>query len=252
MRTRFVERVIRETFALDSNAMHAQWLAVCAGQAERDAFLACGISDATISNLDERMSDSDVAPFAFAFEDAQRLSFADRAFDYVFVSDGLHHCSSPHRALLEMYRVCRRGIVVIESRDSLLMRLAERTGLTARYEIDAVTGNGFTYGGVDNSQIPNFVYRWTEREFEKTIKSFDPASRHRFHYCYGLNLPERRGIAGTLIGLAAPALSTVTTIFPRQRNSFAMVALRPSEPDAMWPWLKREGDSIVFERAYVD
>jgi ubiquinone/menaquinone biosynthesis C-methylase UbiE len=51
------------------------------------------------------------APFSWSFQDAEQLSFEDEAFDYVFVHAGLHHCASPHRALLEMYRVARRGIM---------------------------------------------------------------------------------------------------------------------------------------------
>lgn len=251
MRTRFVERVIREVQKLDRDAAGKRWLAVCAGPSERDAFLACGIQDATISNMDPRIDGADMAPFAWSAQDVHALTFDDREFDYVFVSDGLHHCASPHRAMLEMYRVCRRGIVVIESRDSTLMRLAEAAGLTARYELDAVTGNDFTYGGVNNTQMPNFVYRWTEREFQKTIRSFDPASKHRFRYFYGLNLPARNGMMGKLLGIAAPAIFVLTRVLPRQCNSFAMVALRPRGPDEIWPWLRREGGSIVFERAYM-
>ena len=37
------------------------------------------------------------------------FGFEDGAFDFVVVHQGLHHCHSPHRGLLEMYRVARRG-----------------------------------------------------------------------------------------------------------------------------------------------
>ena len=54
----------------------------------------------TISNIDERMTDKDFAPFNWKFENVQSLSFDEASFDFVFVSDGLHHCYSPHAALL--------------------------------------------------------------------------------------------------------------------------------------------------------
>jgi ubiquinone/menaquinone biosynthesis C-methylase UbiE len=44
-------------------------------------------------------------------QDAENLSYDDRAFDLVVVHAGLHPCYSPHRALLEMYRVARRCVV---------------------------------------------------------------------------------------------------------------------------------------------
>src|SRR5207244_6314078 len=145
-------------------------------------------------------------------------------------SDGLHHCDSPHRGLLEMYRVSRRGVLVFESRDSLVMKIAVRLGLTQEYEIAAVAWNGGTCGGVNNSQIPNFIYRWTEREFEKTITAHDPVAPHRFRYFYGLNLPwqpESR-LGRRLVGAIAAIANVVSAPLRKQRNSFAMVALRPS------------------------
>ncbi len=251
MRQRFVERVLGEILRYDGTATSATWLAVCGGQTERDSFLKIGLRDATISNFDARVSGSDVLPFTWSAQNALQLAFADRSFDYAFVSDGLHHCSSPHRALLEMYRVCRRAIIVIESRDSALMRLAEATGLTARYEIAAVIGNDFVFGGVDNTAVPNHVYRWTEREFEKTIQSFDPTSKHRFQYYYDLNLPKRTGSVGVFLRAVAPPLTLFTRVFPRQCNTFAMIAHRPRDPEDLWPWLRRDGEKIVFKREYV-
>ena len=108
-----------------------------------------------------------------AQQDAERLTFADKSFDVVIVHAGLHHCYSPHRALLEMYRVARKVVVAFESRDSLTMRTAVRLGLTLDYETDSLTADG--KGGVAETGIPNFVYRWTERDVIKTIASFDPA-----------------------------------------------------------------------------
>ena len=144
-------------------------LAVCASASEQRVFEAAGLLTATISNLDNRLGSPDYTPYAWSYQDAQGLSFDAASFDHVFVSDGLHHCDSPHRGLLEMFRVARKSVIVFESRDSLLMRLANRTGLVPQYEVEAVIGSGLQHGGVNNTEVPNFVYRWTEREFEKTI-----------------------------------------------------------------------------------
>lgn len=107
--------------------------------------------------------------------DAHRMPDADGSFDHVIAHSGLHHCSRPHEALHEMYRVARRTVVFVENQDSLLMRLAARVGTGRVYEFPAVIDGGYVSGGVDGSGVPNFVYRWTRRELLKTVAAFDPA-----------------------------------------------------------------------------
>jgi ubiquinone/menaquinone biosynthesis C-methylase UbiE len=84
-------------------------LVVCRGEFDRDTLLEEGYTAVTISNLDDRVRGDEFAPYAWSFQDAEALSFPDRSFDYCIVHAGLHHCASPHRALLEMYRAARRA-----------------------------------------------------------------------------------------------------------------------------------------------
>jgi ubiquinone/menaquinone biosynthesis C-methylase UbiE len=63
--------------------------------------------------------------------DAESRTFDDDSSDYVIAHAVLHHWNSPHRALIEMYRVARKGAIGIEARDSVLMRLFERFRLTS-------------------------------------------------------------------------------------------------------------------------
>jgi hypothetical protein len=173
----------------------------------------------------------------------QGLTYDDGEFDYVFVSDGLHHCSSPHGALLEMYRVARTSVLVFESRDSWLMRIATGMGVASEYELEAVVAAGRRSGGVNDTPVPNYVYRWTEREFAKTIRAYDPACRHTFLFFYGLNLPYkvarmRSQSAYVLLRAASPLLFLVTRVCRKLCNCFAMVALKPSVPEDLHPWLE--------------
>ena len=124
-------------------------------------------------------------------EDAQSLSFGNETFDFVLVADGLHHCGSPNMALLEICRVARSGTGGIESRDSLIMRLANRLALSPEYEFEAVFDYDGLAGGLNDSAIPNLIYRWTEQQFCKVIQSIDLRGRHTFRYFYGLNLPRK-------------------------------------------------------------
>jgi SAM-dependent methyltransferase len=249
MRTDFVRATLTKLIGTGLLSRDDHLLAICAGSAERDVFAAVGMRRVTISNLSASRIEGEIAPYDWSRQDAHALTFADNTHDFVFVSDGLHHCSSPHRALLEMYRVARKGVIVFESRDSHVMRVAEALGLTQTYEILAVTGNGYVAGGVNNSCVPNYIYRWTEAEFKKTLKSFDPSGPHEFRFFYGLNLPaiEAAPIKARLLALAAPALRLITRIARRQCNSFAMVALKPTK---VWPWLQRTDEGLAFKRDY--
>lgn len=232
-------------------------LAVCSGIAECNLFHQMNFKSVTISNLDKRMSKKDVAPFDWKLENVHELSFGDDSFKYVFVSDGLHHCNFPHAALLEMYRVAQKGIIVFESRDSLLMRFANYFKLSPEYELEAVINHGFQYGGVNNTCIPNYIYRWTEREFEKTIQSNQPAAKHIFYYFYGLNLPfaqakmKKSKLKYYMLCLLAPVVNVFSKVFKKQCNSFCLIALKPLIPRDLMPWLKLKNNEINFNKNYA-
>ena len=170
----------RRTIAAWIADPEATVLIVAAGSTDYQVFSSLGFTRVTISNMDTRMTGSEFGPFSWSFQNAEQLEFADGSFDYVIVHAGLHHLSSPHRGLTEMYRVARLGAGLFEARDSSTMRWMLRMKLTHEYEHAAVFHNGGRYGGVNNTGVPNYVFRWTEREIEKTIASYAPALRHRF------------------------------------------------------------------------
>lgn len=180
---------LRELLARGALRRDMKVLVVCAGEYDRQVLRECGFTDVTLSNLDAKIRGESVAPFAWSFQDAERLEFDDGEFDMVLVHSGLHHAQSPHRALLEMYRVARTGIVCFEPIDNPVTRLGVRLGLGQEYEVAAVAGTGYRFGGQRNTPIPNYVYRWTRREVEKTVLAFAPVAKHRFFYFYALRVP---------------------------------------------------------------
>ena len=224
-------------------------LAVCAGTDDWELLAGLGFTDVVVSNLDESFSPL-VPEAVWSRQDAQSLTFEDRSFDWVFVSEGLHHCRSPHRALLEMYRVCRVGLVAIEARDSPLVRLAVRVGMADSFELAAVVDQGFRAGGLDNTSVPNHVYRWTEAEVIKTLRSYDPTGEVRVEFRHGLRLPtdeatgRRRRWAGRL---ARPALAAITAVSKRQCNQLAIIARRPTE---LYPWLQLIDGRVQYNPGY--
>ncbi|MCU0247493.1 MAG: class I SAM-dependent methyltransferase [Bryobacter sp.] len=233
-------------------------LVVCGGDRDREVFRALGFERVTISNLDVRIKGDEFAPYRWSRQDAENLTVADGSFDWVVVHSGLHHCYSPHRALLEMHRVARRGVLVFEPRDSFLVRLGIRFSFGQEYEVAAVVGNDLKFGGVGNTAIPNYVYRWTEREVEKTVNCGAPLGRSRVHYFYALRVPEARlkgmknRVAASTLRILLPLLRIFTAIFPRQCNNFAFAVEKLQLPGDLHPWLAWEGGAPVLNRAWVE
>ncbi|HEX6770432.1 MAG TPA: methyltransferase domain-containing protein [Acidobacteriaceae bacterium] len=230
----------------------ASILVVCGGEYDRDCLLECGFSNVTISNLDERISGNEFFPFTWSFQDVEELTFQDGSFDFVLVHAGLHHCASPHRGLTEMYRVARKAILAFEARDSLLMRVAVRAGRVPVYEACAVRAHNFRYGGVRNTAIPNFIYRWTEREIIKTISSYAPHAPHAVRFFYGLRVPVERipffnsRLLSPLALLIKAGIQTLFRIFKKQGNEFAIYVEKPSA-HILHPWMK---SSTSFDETY--
>lgn len=85
--------------------------------------------------------------------DAEALALPDGTYDLVLVQDGLHHLRRPALGLTEMLRVAARAVVVIEPHDGLVGRL-----LGKRWEVHGAERN--------------FVFRWTGRLLEQTVRSY--------------------------------------------------------------------------------
>src|SRR5690349_10611088 len=183
-----LKRLIRDRFVHQGMKI----IVVCGGEQDGRALKQTGFRDVTISNLDPRIKGKEFAPFAWSFQDAENLAFKDNEFDFCIVHDGLHHCQSPHRALTEAYRVANDGFLVFEPRDSIVSRLARVLNFAQDYEVSGLSWNDCAFGGVKNTEVPNFVYRWTEREVKKTVASFAPWGRHRFLFFYSLRIPWMR------------------------------------------------------------
>ena len=242
---------------LDERALRREMsvLVVCAGAADRDVFSSLGFENVTISNLAGTAEDA--SPYRWELQDAEALTYEDESFDLVAVSGGLHHCRSPHRALLEMYRVAHEAVFVLESRDSMLMRAAVGLGVADEYELTAVAAHECRSGGVRDTSTPNFVYRWTEREVEKALSSAAPHVRHRIRFFHELELPFsvlglRYGRPGEVAArVAEPALGLVTKVFPGQANLFAFCVSKPALPRDLQPWMTLDGEEPVPNENFI-
>lgn len=131
-----------------------------------------GLTNVSFVNIAPDSPSSEIGGAAF---DAHEMPQASGSYDHVMGHSGLHHCSRPHEALHEMYRIARKTVLFVENQDSAFMRAAGKVGVVGWYELAAVIADGYDTGGVDGTGVPNFVYRWTRRELVKAVAAFDPA-----------------------------------------------------------------------------
>ena len=173
------------------------------------------------------------------------------------VHSGLHHCYSPHRSLLEMYRVAKRGLLAVEGRDSLLMRCAAKLLWGVDYEITAVLSEAEPCG-VAGTSVPNYVYRWTEREIVKTISSNAPQARHLYRFFHRFDIPFQilkecasrpKVFAAKLL---SPLVRLLTLVIPGQGNRFAFYVGKPSYPQDLHPWMTIKDGEFVLDKRWTD
>tara|TARA_B100000674_G_C37937556_1_gene961057 strand:+ start:908 stop:1582 length:675 start_codon:yes stop_codon:yes gene_type:complete len=174
----------RESFYLDQvnkyiRDKNAKILVLGAGTLDKKVFEALEFNNVTYSNI-ENTTERDLN----VFENLHDIRINDSKYDYCVAHACIHHSSKPHSAILELYRVSTKGALIIEARDSFISKIACKFKFSEEYELSAVKKN-ITTGGVDNTNIPNYVFRWTEREILKLLKSYKPELKHKIEYGYG-------------------------------------------------------------------
>jgi len=151
---------------------------------DKEIFLEEKFSNVFICNL-ESNNHFKYSPYKHIKSNMNKIELVDESFDFVVAHACIHHSSKPHSALLEMYRVAKKGIIIIEGNDSIFMRIASKFGYAQEYEHSALIGKkSYDKGGVDNTNVPNYVFRWSEREIYKLLKSFKPHLRHNIEFFY--------------------------------------------------------------------
>jgi SAM-dependent methyltransferase len=233
-------------------------LVVAGAERDREAFLHHGFKHVTISNLDTSMYAADRAPYAWSRQDCENLTFPDGSFDFCVVHSGLHHCASPHRAMLEMLRVARFGILLFEPYDNFITRLGVRLGIGQEFEHNAVFSHNCQAGGMNHSPVANFIYRFTRREIRKTVTCAGPYGPYRFDFIHRIRIPwkqlkERKSKLALIAALAGvPLIWLISLIAPSQANCFAAVVLKPKLPEEMHPWLVGGDGKITANADWIN
>jgi SAM-dependent methyltransferase len=138
-------------------------LSICGGDGEEGDFFQRRGAEVTVADLSiQALSAAQVRNPALrcACMDGEELEFADGAFDWAVVRDGLHHLARPIKGLYELERVAREGFAIIEAQDSLAVRLLARLGVAENWD---------PAGG--------YVYRFSRREICKLFSCMQTVSR---------------------------------------------------------------------------
>jgi ubiquinone/menaquinone biosynthesis C-methylase UbiE len=175
----------------------------------------------TLSNIDlAQLKGAEKYKFKKIKIDFKNLfKIKNNSYDYVVVHASIHHTSKPHNVLLEMYRIAKYGILIIESNDSFVMRLSVKLNFSEDFEKSALNT---CVKGVDGSNIPNYVYRWTEREIKKLFYSYQPDKKINIIFNYQDNIfnegLSNNSIKKIIITFSYLFLKIIFFLFPKQKN----------------------------------
>jgi ubiquinone/menaquinone biosynthesis C-methylase UbiE len=147
--------------------------------------------------------------------DVERLPFADRSFDLVFVHDGLHHLEDPMVGLREMARVARRAVSVNEPARASATRMAVRLELSVEHE---EAGNR-----VARMSIPGIEAVLRQAGFEIVR-----AERYAMLYRHEPGVPTRFMSRPGVSALARGGWRVGNAAIGRFGNKLTVQALRPS------------------------
>lgn len=124
----------------------------------------------------------------FSKQNAENLNFDSNSFDYVLIKETLHHLPRPWLAIYEAYRVCKKGVILIEPNDpypySNIQRIffIKLKNILKKLLRKKIYQNEYGF-----EEVGNFIYTINIRELEKfllgmhkTFIAFNNINDHHF------------------------------------------------------------------------
>ncbi len=154
----------------------AAWLTVGDGRYGSDAhYLSSKGADATASDISDALL-REGAEMGFiskySKQNAEALSFDDQSFDFILCKESYHHFPRPMKALYEMLRVARKGVVLLEPADHYVFTNFFQAFFRSILLIVNASGILKLLFGQEIKRhtyedVGNYVYKVSEREMEK-------------------------------------------------------------------------------------
>lgn len=104
----------------------------------------------------------------YSVENAEKLSFSDESFDYVFCKEAYHHFPRPYIAVYEMLRVSKKAIIFSEPNDHMDVGLLGTITTRVKNIVKRVLGKAVLhYDHFKFEESGNYIYSVSRREIEK-------------------------------------------------------------------------------------
>ena len=146
-----------------------KWLTIGDGRygTEANYLIKCGLEAHATDLSDQLLKISNKNGYIneYSKQNAEDLKFDDNSFDYVLIKEALHHCPRPWIALNEAFRVCKKGVILIEPNDQLAGKLnIVKLLINISKKILRKNNNLSDY---NFEEVGNFIFTINPREIEK-------------------------------------------------------------------------------------
>lgn len=141
-------------------------------------------------SLQEAQAKGDISEYLEI--NAEDIKLEDASFDYILCKEALHHMPRPYKAIYEMLRVCKKGVVFIEPHDPVIDYWPPKPDVSHhRIITGGDIGNKIAYVDKSGAELLSKYIDWYED--------------HAFNYVYTLSKREIRKIA---LGMGLPSYAT--------------------------------------------
>ena len=106
---------------------------------------------------------------SFSKQNAENLNFDANSFDYVLIKETLHHLPRPWLAIYEAYRVCKKGVVIIEPNDTYAYSHILKTFIRSKNLLKKLLNKKVYKDEYGFEEVGNFIYTINMRELEKFL-----------------------------------------------------------------------------------
>lgn len=134
---------------------------------------------------------------AYSKQNAENLNFQPNSFDYVLIKETLHHLPRPWLAIYEAFRVCRKGVIIIEPNDTYpYSNILKICLIKFKNLLKILLRKRLFQDEYGFEEVGNFVYTINSRELEKFLlgmhKTFIASTNVNDHHFKNIeHIPEK-------------------------------------------------------------
>ncbi|MBU6340354.1 MAG: methyltransferase domain-containing protein [Bacteroidetes bacterium] len=192
---------------------------------------------------------------AYQKANAEALEFGDNSFDFVLCKESYHHFPRPMKALYEMLRVAKTGVVLLEPVDPYIYRnmiqamfRAGIAGINRLGLFKLLLGRSINRATYE--EVGNYVYKISRREIEKTALGLNyPAIAFKGINIFHLNGSEKVdahkfSFKKALVSVMTGALNLLSFLRIAEPQLLSVIIFKEMPDEACIATLKQQGYSV--------